>query len=469
MKSVISSQSASFKFLHADEPFLKDINLEVSAGECLLICGESGSGKTTFSRLLNGVSPDYIEGELDGECYTYDLRAGETEIEEYVPVVGSVFQNPKTQHFTTNTSTELAFPCENMGMDPDDIHQRVSEVVSDFEIEELLDRDIFTLSGGEKQQIAFASANVLSPKVLVLDEVTSNLDNEAVEHLQTMIQQMKKEGVTVILTEHRLAWTKDIVDRYVLFEEGSLVKEWPAEEFNRLTNDELNSLGLRSMDLSSHKALINEKMQSKESNYRDSILQTKDLAVGYEKSGKVLDNLNLSFKAGETVGLMGANGTGKSTLASTITGLQRPLGGKVLWKDQLISSKELIKKSFLVMQDTNYQLFSDSVSDEVLLGSRYPEMKDEVLEQLGLTDIEDHHPMSLSGGQKQRVAIASAILSGKEILIFDEPTSGLDYGNMERFGRLLQELKESGIVVIVITHDEELAANWCDQIVYLEK
>ena len=121
------------------------------------------------------------------------------------------------------------------------------------------------------------------------------------------------------------------------------------------------------------------------------------------------------------------------------------------------------------MQDTNYQLFSDSVSEEVLIGAQYPDKKEDVLKQLNLTEVEDQHPMSLSGGQKQRVAIASAILSGKEMIIFDEPTSGLDYENMERFGNLLEELKASGVVVIVITHDIELAANWCDQIIHLNQ
>ncbi|GAA0359434.1 energy-coupling factor ABC transporter ATP-binding protein [Alkalibacterium iburiense] len=468
MKPAVVSESVSFQFLHTEDSFLKDINLTIQPGECVLICGKSGSGKTTFSRLLNGVSPNFIEGELQGHLNTVDLVAGEAEIEEYVPLVGSVFQNPKTQHFSMDTTNELAFPCENVGMPVKDISKRIETVAKEYEIESLLGRDIFKLSGGEKQQIAFSSANMLKPQVLVLDEVTSNLDDQAVERIRHMIRRMKESGITIILTEHRLAWTKGLVDRYVLFEEGKATNEWNADTFSHLSNEELHSYGLRAMDLSLHSKIIKEKMQANKQT-SEAALQTKNLAIGYDKEVPVLSDLTIGFSQGETIGIMGSNGTGKSTLASTLIGLQKPLSGSILWKGKPISSNGLIKKSFLVMQDTNYQLFSDSVSEEVLIGAKYSEKKDQILEQLNLTKVEDQHPMSLSGGQKQRVAIASAILSGKDIIIFDEPTSGLDYDNMERFGKLLEELKDSGVVVIVITHDIELAANWCDQIIYLNE
>ena len=470
MTHAIKSKSVSFQFMHTDDSFLKNINLTVAPGECILICGKSGSGKTTFSRLLNGVSPNFIEGDLAGQLEIFNLVAGESEIEEYVPLVGSVFQNPKTQHFSMDTTNELAFPCENMGLPVEEIKERIQTVSKDYEIEYLLERDIFKLSGGEKQQIAFASANMLEPQLLVLDEVTSNLDDQAILRIRKMIERMKEQGKTLILTEHRLAWTRGLVDRYVLFDEGQVKKEWTGEAFAELSNEELHAYGLRAMDLSTHRQVIEDKRQSRGSaDHSDVIFETDALTIGYEKEPPVLTDLSLRFKKGQILGLMGANGTGKSTLASTLTGLQKPLSGKLLWEGKALPAKALIKKSFLVMQDTNYQLFSDSVSEEVLIGAKYPEKKEAVLKQLNLSDLEEHHPMSLSGGQKQRVAIASALLSGKELIILDEPTSGLDFDNMERFGYLLEELKASGVVVIVITHDIELAANWCDEIVYLNK
>lgn len=466
-KFAVDSKNSSFRFLYADDAFLKSINLKINPGECVLICGKSGSGKTTFSRLLNGISPNYIEGELSGHVETLGLVAGEASIEDYVPIVGSVFQNPKTQHFTSNTTYELAFPLENVGTPTDQIAKRISEIANELHIERLLDRDIFKLSGGQKQQIAMAAANTLRPKVLVLDEVTSNLDHEAVEQIKAMIKRKKEEGVTIILTEHRLAWTKDLVDRYVLFEEGKLVQEWKSKEFNQLTNNELGQIGLRAMDLSKQRKVLLEKEQSPMLNENSYLLQTNNLTVGYEKNSPILSNMTIGMNQNKVIGFTGPNGVGKSTLAKTLTGLLKPLAGKILWQGQTIFSKSLVKKSFLVMQDTNYQLFSESVSEEVLLNAKYPEQKNQVLEKLNLLDVENRHPMSLSGGQKQRVAIASAMLSGKKLIIFDEPTSGLDYSNMQRFGELLNMLKETDAIIAIITHDVELSAEWCDEIINL--
>src|SRR5690625_1721875 len=464
---MINSQDVSFKYLHTNDPFLKNINLEVTPGECVLICGSSGSGKTTFSRLINGISPNYLEGDLKGQLYTTDLKAGEAEIEEYVPVVGSVFQNPKTQHFTVDTTSELAFPLENTGADPEFIREQIKNKAESFQISYLLDRNIFELSGEEKQQIAFVAANMLEPAILVLDEVTSNLDQEAIHRIRHMVQELKNKNMTIIIFEHRLSWTKVLVDRYVLFEKGKVKDEWTASDFNELSNEDLHHLGLRSMDLSIHRKKIQEKIKHLKENM-SGMLQTNNLDIGYSNRD-VLSELDLDFQSGEILGLMGPNGTGKSTLANTLTGLQKPISGEIIWNNERMSPKQLIQKSFLVMQDMNYQLFSDSVEDEILLGAEHSEYLEDVMEDLNLTDYKDRHPMSLSEGQKQRVAIASALLSGKEIIIFDEPTSGLDYLHMERFGKLLNKLKATKAVIIVITHDEELASEWCDSIIQLEK
>ena len=468
MKHAILSEDVSFKYLNTETSFLKDINLDIKKGECVLICGASGSGKSTFSRLVNGISPDYIEGTFSGKLSTMGLNTGESTIEEYVPIVGSVFQNPKTQHFTVNSTSELAFPMENMGEEPEKIINTIQNKAAAFNISHLLDRNMFEISGGEKQQIAFVAANMTEPDVLVLDEVTSNLDQEAITRISEMVAYLKNKGMTILILEHRLAWTKGIVDRYVLFNEGQIKKEWSKEAFYELSNEELHQYGLRSMDLTEHRTLINEKLVDIKDIADTGILKTQHLSVGYHNQ-TVLEGLNIGFEQGDIVGVLGPNGTGKSTLANTLTGLQQPLKGKILWNNNEIHSNDLIKKSYLVMQDMNYQLFSDSVEDEILLGAKHPEHLENLLEALNLTQFRERHPMSLSEGQKQRVVIASAVLSGKELIVFDEPTSGLDYENMEKFGLLLNKLKKSNAVIIVITHDEELASKWCDKIINLNK
>ncbi len=461
--SWIESKNVSFTYQSSPAPALKNVSLSIRPGECVLLCGRSGCGKTTFSRLLNGLAPAFYPGELTGSCTVENLLAGSAAIEQYVPLVGSVFQNPKTQYFNVDTTAELAFPCENSGMPPVAIRQRVSEVVGRFGLEKLMDRSVFKLSGGEKQRVAFAAACMLGPKLLVLDEPTSNLDAGAIGQLHEMIAAMKQAGVTLVLAEHRLAWAADLADRYAYFEQGELAAVWTAEEFAALPEQQLHACGLRARELAPYRA----KLQAKTSFFcaGTPVLELEDLTLGYQKNAPLRTLPAMSFGAGEIVGLMGHNGIGKTTLARTLCGLLEPLGGRILWQGRPANARTRLHKSFLVMQDVNYQLFSDSVREEILLGAAHPERCDAVMEALGLDGLADRHPMSLSGGQKQRVVVAAAMLSDKPFLLLDEPTSGLDRGNMQQVGQLLQQLKAQGRTLVVITHDEELAADWCDRII----
>ncbi|MBQ8279073.1 MAG: energy-coupling factor ABC transporter ATP-binding protein [Roseburia sp.] len=468
MEWIIESKDCSFHYANGEEDALSNIALDIQSGECVLLCGKSGCGKTTFSRLLNGLVPAFFNGELTGKCYTLGLKAGETPIEEYVPVVGSVFQNPKTQYFNVDTTAELAFPCENSGMPAAMIREKVEECAREFGLEKLLDRSIFNLSGGEKQRIAFGTACMLRPQLLVLDEPTSNLDYKAIQDLHDMIAKKKAEGTTIVIAEHRLAWISDLVDQYCFFEEGKLKQKWSAEEFHKLPVKELQKMGLRPLDITPYheEAMRKSKIKSTE---RNSLISVDLLSVGYGKKNPVYQVEDFQIDKGEIVALMGHNGVGKSTLAKTLCGLLKPIKGNICLNGKTVKEKERTKHSFMVMQDVNYQLFCDSVREEVLLGAAKPELCDQVLEALGLMEFAERHPMSLSGGQKQRVAIASAMLSGKEFIVLDEPTSGLDYYHMVQVAKLLESLKEQGAAVLVITHDEELAAGWCDRVIYLKE
>ena len=463
--NLIESQNVSFTYQSSTAPALQDVTLDIRPGECVLLCGRSGCGKTTFSRLLNGLTPAFYPGDLTGSCTVDGLLAGSAAIEQYVPKVGSVFQNPKTQFFNVDTTAELAFPCENSGMEPAAIRQRVEQVAAQFHLEALMGRSVFQLSGGEKQRVAFAAACMLGPKLLVLDEPTSNLDAGAIVQLRDMIAAMKCAGVTIVLAEHRLAWVYDLVDRYFFFETGHLAAEWTAQQFAVLPETTLQDLGLRARELAPYR----EKLRAKTALHCSGIpvLELQGLTLGYHKKQPIRTLPDMSFAAGEIVGLMGHNGIGKSTLAKTLCGLMKPLGGRICWNGQPADARACLHRSFLVMQDVNYQLFSDSVREEVLLGAAYPERCNDVLAALGLEQLADRHPMSLSGGQKQRVVVAAAMLSEKPLLLLDEPTSGLDRGSMQQVGQLLQQLKAQGRTVVVIPHDEELAADWCDRIVCL--
>lgn len=467
MEEVIRARDLSFVYHSSETPALKGVDLELLSGECVLLCGKSGCGKTTLTRLLNGLSPAFFAGDVTGSCHAFGLEAGKSPIEAYVPLVGSVFQNPKTQYFNTNTTAELAFPCENAGLEPEEIHRRITECARAFGLEHLLGRSIFHLSGGEKQRIAFGAATMLHPRLLVLDEPTSNLDAGAIDSLRAMILQMKAMGLTILLAEHRLAWARDFADRYLFFADGVLEHCWTAAQFAALPDEQLAALGLRAADLAPARAEV-ERKTALPPPEGTALLAAEGLVIGYDKKKPVYTLPRFELHGGEIVGLMGHNGIGKTTLTKTLCGLLRPLSGKLLWQGRPAAPKELVKHSFLVMQDVNYQLFSDSVREEVLLGAAEPDRCDEVLEALGLLSLADRHPMSLSGGQKQRTAIAAAMLSGREVILMDEPTSGLDRWHMRQVGVLLDALRRQGKAVLVITHDEELAAGWCDRIVALK-
>lgn len=246
---LIETSAVGFTYQGSETPALQDVTLSIGAGECVLLCGKSGCGKTTFTRLLNGLAPAFFPGRMLGSCRVGDLLAGTAAIEEYVPLVGSVFQNPKTQYFNVDTTAELAFPCENVGMPSAEIRSRVQDCARRFGLTGLMDRSIFRLSGGEKQRIAFAAASMLGPRLLVLDEPTSNLDAGAIVQLHDMIAAMKEAGVTIVLAEHRLAWITDLADRYFFFEEGRLAAQWTADAFAALTAKALTARGLRAREL----------------------------------------------------------------------------------------------------------------------------------------------------------------------------------------------------------------------------
>ncbi|MBW3094526.1 energy-coupling factor ABC transporter ATP-binding protein [Bifidobacterium sp. 64T4] len=483
---IVRTEDCSFSYNigedHAENiNALATITCTIRQGEVVVLCGQSGCGKTTYTRLINGLIPNFHNGILRGTHETCGLMAGESTMEQYVPHVGSVFQNPKTQYFNANSTDEMAFPLENLGMEPQTINARIHEVASRLHIEQLLDRNIMALSGGQKQQLAVGVSVMLDPETVVMDEPTSNLDMGAIRRLHDMVAQLKAEGRTVIIAEHRLAWCADIADRFILFNHGRITGEYTAATMRAMPQERIAALGLRALDTTPYEHAV-QRMANHATGPGEPtttpVIATRGLNVGYRKGrlrkttafGKRIDDFDLH--AGRIMGLMGLNGSGKSTLVRTLCGLQRPLEGTILLDGKPANRPQLTKAGFLVMQDVNYQLFSDSVREETMLGCDETDTGtrrrcDDVLASLDLLDMAERHPMSLSGGQKQRLAIACALMSDKRLIVLDEPTSGLDRLHMEQVGELLRNLAEHDKAVLVVTHDNELAAGWCDQIMTL--
>ena len=463
---MIHIQNVSFTYEQADTPSLKNINLSVKTGECVLLCGKSGCGKTTLIRLLCGMLPDFYNGAFTGSVSVKGIDPVTAPMYEIAKTVGTVFQNPRTQFYTVNTTSEIAFGCENFGMEPKLIQDRVYETADALHINSLLDRNIFRLSGGEKQKIAFASIYAVNPDIYVLDEPSSNLDNHAINELRSILQFLKAHGKTIVIAEHRIRYLKELADRAVYMKEGQIEKEYTMQELDSMSIAERMETGIRPVSLGGFSSIIKEQSESSGDIGGNASIQMKDVCFSYMKY-KGQPSLTISeacFPAGTVIAVTGNNGAGKSTLVSVVGGLLKNKKGTIRINGNIQSAKERLFVSYMVMQEVNHQLFTDSVKEEIVLGVKNPDERalNAVLTKMDIERLKDRHPMTLSGGQKQRVAIAAAVFCKKKILIFDEPTSGLDFFHMMQTAELIKTLKADDTYIFVITHDYELIAAACD-------
>lgn len=468
----VSIKDLSFAYKDTEQGFLKDLNLEIERGQTVLICGGSGCGKTTITRLVNGLIPHYYEGSLQGEVRVNGIDTASVQIEDLAGTVGSVFQNPRSQFFCVDTTSEIAFGCENMNLPEDEIRKRIAGTAREMNIEDLLDRNIFKLSGGEKQKIACASVSAMLPDIIVMDEPTSNLDIDAIEELKEVIRRWKTQGKTILIAEHRLGWLKGICDRVIVMADGKVEEDLTADEFFSFTSDDLTARGLR--DFTPKVDYLNtsagfRSCDGKPLTSEGHVIHLDGFTYKYGNR-KALNIDHLEIPEGAVVAVVGHNGAGKSTFANCLSGNNRHFKGKVTLNGKAYSSGRLRKITYLVMQDVNRQLFAESVLEEIYLGMREDDEKKalEVLSEFDLEEYKDRHPMSLSGGQKQRVAIASALVMDKPLLILDEPTSGLDHRQMVNTSKLIAKIRGRK-TVFIITHDMELISRCCTHVLHIEK
>ena len=436
---------------------LSDINLEIQDGEFVLICGESGCGKTTMTKLINGLISHFVRDvSVDGTITVCGKNVAEMPMYEIAELVGSVFQNPRTQFFYTNSNAEMAFGLENRGVEPEYIRKRIKNTINELDIEKLEDRDVFSMSGGEKQLLAFASVYAMNPQIYVMDEPSANLDIAAMEKLSERMKVIKEKGHTVVVAEHRLAWIQKFADKIIYMKEGRIEQEFTSDEFKALSDLKRKQMGLRS--------IVPEQIQIPEitGNSEDAVLQIYNLSCKRKKQ-MIFQNISLSARAGDIIGITGKNGAGKSTFCNCLCGLLKPKGGEILYQGKKLSEKARTKLFGMVMQEVNHQLFSDSVKNECLLANEEASEQEirELLEKFDLEEYAEYHPMILSGGQRQRLAICQAVMGEKKLLIFDEPTSGLDFRHMCQVEKLMKQLSEEKYIIIVVTHDYEFLNRAC--------
>lgn len=457
---MIEIKNVTFRYAGSKINNIEDISLTINDGECIVITGESGCGKTSVTRLINTLIPHFYEGQMEGKVLINGQNIKDLHPHQLSEKVGSVFQNPRSQFFSLDSDSEIVFGMENAGIQREEMEKRYEAVVSELGIEELRSRKLFDLSGGQKQMVAFASVCALQPEIYVLDEPTANLDPIAIEELKKLVVKLKTQGKTIVISEHRLYFLREVADRIILMDKGRIEHEYKTEELVNLSDEQYNKLGIRSiyrteMELQILKRIPKTSLISKAD--KKYALEVRNLKIGYQAGQPVAEHISFAVNTGEIIGIIGRNGCGKSTLARTLCGLQKALGGSIHCR---------AKRPYMVMQDADYQLFSDSVSEEIRrtdLGSDR-DLVDQITDKLNLSEYRERHPMSLSGGQKQRTAIGVAALMDTDVLIFDEPTSGLDYKNMDKVASILKELAQTGKAILLISHDNELLMKVCDYV-----
>nr|WP_315442328.1 energy-coupling factor ABC transporter ATP-binding protein [uncultured Treponema sp.] len=508
---MIELKNVTFTYHNAERSAgVYGIDLQIPAGQVVLLCGLSGCGKTTITRLINGLAPAYYAGALEGQVLIDGRDSASVTLYELSQKVGSVFQNPRSQFFSLDSTSEIAFGCENTGVPREEMYRRIGQVSRDLDMDNLLDRNLFALSGGEKQKIACASAAAMQPAIFVLDEPSSNLDLRSIANLKAVIRKWKEQRKTVVIAEHRLYYLMEVADRVIYMENGRIVQDFPIAEFLKVDTEALHRKGLRSQkameytpgciracqtggilegifecapagkspafDCASVERLpASECASAEKPPVFERYVTFSGLAFSYGKK-RVLDIPELKVPSGAVTGVLGFNGAGKSTLARVICGLEKRAKGVLDDSGKSYTAKARLKKSYMVMQDVNHQLFTESVIEEILLSMDVSDVSGEaarqkaldILEAMNLSEFKEVHPMALSGGQKQRLAVASAIAADKEFLIFDEPTSGLDYAHMLDVAENITRLARAGKTVFIISHDPELIAACCNYLIFLD-
>ncbi len=503
-KPICRLADVSFRYEGRTATSLQEVSCTVRAGEFVVLTGPSGCGKTTLIRCLNGLIPRFFPGELTGidELFGHDAR--KMAPWEVGQRCASIFQDPRSQFFTTNSSCEAAFACENYGVPHDEIVRRVDAAFAAGGLAGLENRSVFDLSSGERQKVAFAGAWTMRPDLYVLDEPSANLDLASIDRMRTLLAQLKEAGKTIVASEHRLSYLADLADRVLYIRDGRLAEEFSATELRRLSPAELRRRGLRELDLGrvrleTHRAAAQagdggDAAGDGGSGTRDAARATADTAgdatthnaataaaplftaehvrFAPPRTQPIIRDLSLSLRRGEVVALVGRNGCGKTTLGKIIAGLVPCRQGRFAVDGRRVRRRGRSDASYFVMQEADYQLYTDSVWAELTLGHEDDQQStaraDEAMALLGLSSLRDHHPQALSGGQKQRVTIAAALVSEKPLVILDEPTSGLDRESMAACAQAVDVMRDEGRCVLAITHDIEFIALAADRVLVMD-
>lgn len=495
----------NFSYPDAGVPAIQKINFSIEQGEFMVICGKSGCGKTTLLRHFKTVMTPY--GKREGEILFEGRPLEEISVRKQSAEIGYVLQSPDNQIVTDKVWHELAFGVENLGYDQQTIRLRVAEMASFFGIQNWFSKNVEELSGGQKQLLNLASVMAMQPKVLVLDEPTSQLDPIAASEFLSTIRKINLDlGITVIIIEHRLEEVFPMADKVLVLEDGKqtffdtprmvgkeladhdlfLAMPSPVQIYNKTGQEGVCPLTVcegrnwleehyKGQEEIKEEVKYPEKKR-KNLSKKEAVISVKEVWFRYEKEGKdIVRDLSLQVKKGELFCILGGNGTGKSTTLSLLSGIHRPYRGKIFLQGRdirKIPEKELFHHFLGVLPQNPQSLFVGNTVEEdlwemvnnlsPLKRKEHKEKIEQVVEDTEIGHLLHMHPYDLSGGEQQRAALAKVLLLEPEILLLDEPTKGLDGFYKSKLAGIFKRLQEKGITILMVSHDIEFCASYAD-------
>ena len=508
---ILRVDGLKFSYPNQLKKALNNINFSIDEGDFVLICGESGCGKSTLLRHLKPeLSP---HGQVSGDIYYYSQKINDYSSKQLASEIGYVLQNPDSQIVTDKVWHELAFGLENMGLDTQTIRLRVAEMASFFGIQGWFRKNVNDLSGGQKQLLNLASIMAMQPKILILDEPTSQLDPIAAkDFIDTLVRINKELSTTIIMTEHNLEDIYSVCDKVIVMEDGKVICNdtnykvvdilsrdknhkmvkslpTPSKIYNQLNgyiegaskspltvkdcrqwlNDSMDEVTITKLDDSETEININEKD-------REIAIELKDVYFQYNKiSEPTIRDLSFKVYKGEIYSILGGNGTGKSTTLSLVARQRKPQRGKIFINNiemKKYNNKSLYENNLALLPQNPQSLFvfetvREDLEEVLILKNKDREYIDKEVKRVSkLLDIEhllEHHPYDLSGGELQRAGMAKVMLLNPKIILLDEPTKGLDTYCKEEIGKMLMKLRDMGVTIVVVSHDIEFSARYSDR------
>lgn len=486
---------------------IEAIDLQLARGEFVVLMGPSEAGKSTLATCINGLIPHFHKGKHTGDVVVYGKNTRDHTVSQMAEDVGLVFQDFEAQLFSTNVELEVAFGPENFAIPREDIGRRIEENLTYVGLTPFRNRPPSTLSGGQKQKLAIASVLALEPKVLVMDEPTTDLDPISKMGIFDITDRLRQRSdLTLLVVEHE---TEEVLkaDRIALLNNGQLIKVGPAREI--LQDVELfESLGLMPLGIARffklmgvanlpltpeeaeaayrragwtiatdrYQTMVDREQQAEKAMIsKEPLIRCRDLEFSYPTGVQALDGISLDIHPGDMVAIVGQNGSGKTTLAKHFNGLLLPTAGSITVDGKTTEEQGIFRLGQnvgYVFQNPDHQIFSETVFDEVSFGPRLRGLSEadvqarvkETLAAVGLEGTEEEDPFSMTKSGRQRVAVAAVLAVKPDVLILDEPTTGLDYHEQRSMMDMVRQLNESGSTIIFITHHMWVVAEYARKV-----